>query len=175
MKDVIDANGLKTLVELLALAHLHTSRATVPLQTNVIEASPDMIRESSEKEWYYGNVEKERHGPHSFPEMKDLWDEDVITRKTRCWAQGMDGWRPVSAIPQLKWCLLASSSPLMNETELAEIILSMLIKICEFYPSRDTHGSIIRPLPKCKRLLSEPTCLPHIVQVYYIGNDFVRG
>lgn len=37
-------------------------------QTNVIEASPDMKRES-EKEWYFGNKDKERLGPYSFDEV----------------------------------------------------------------------------------------------------------
>ena len=38
------------------------------LQSNVIEASPDMQR-SSEKEWYFGNAEKERLGPYSYEEV----------------------------------------------------------------------------------------------------------
>ena len=37
-------------------------------QSNVIEASPDMRRDS-EKEWYYGNADKERLGPYSFDEV----------------------------------------------------------------------------------------------------------
>jgi len=65
----MDANGVKTLVDLLTLAHLHTTRATVPLQTNVIEAGADMQRES-EKEWYYGNKDKERLGPFSYDEVR---------------------------------------------------------------------------------------------------------
>ena len=32
VKEIMDANGVKILVDLLTLAHLHTSRATVPLQ-----------------------------------------------------------------------------------------------------------------------------------------------
>ena len=32
LKEIMDANGIKVLVDLLTLAHLHTSRATVPLQ-----------------------------------------------------------------------------------------------------------------------------------------------
>lgn len=32
VKDVMDSNGVRILVDLLTLAHLHTSRATVPLQ-----------------------------------------------------------------------------------------------------------------------------------------------
>lgn len=38
------------------------------LQSNVIEAGPNMQRES-EKEWYYGNADKERLGPYSFEEV----------------------------------------------------------------------------------------------------------
>lgn len=164
VKDVLDSDGIKVLVELLTLAHLHTSRATVPTQTNVIEASPDMMLDT-EKEWYYGNVEKERRGPYSFKEMKDLWKEGILDAKTRCWAQGMDGWRPLINIPQLKWCLLATGHALMNESELANQILRILIQICEYFPSRDGDGAIVRPLPRVKRLLSDVACLPHIVQL----------
>lgn len=31
--------------------------------------------------------------------------------------------------------------------------------------SRDSTNAVIRPLPKVKRLLSDPICLPHIVQL----------
>ncbi|KAF8773591.1 DnaJ subfamily C member 13 like protein [Argiope bruennichi] len=164
VKEVIDAGGLRILVDLLTLAHLHTSRATVPTQTNVIEASPEMMM-MTEKEWYYRNAEKERHGPFGFNEIKDLWSEGVIHPKTRCWAQGMDGWKPVHMIPQLKWTLMASGNALMNESDLANEILKMLIQICEYFPSRDSDGAVIRPLPRAKRLLSDATCLPHIVQL----------
>ncbi|XP_033628714.1 dnaJ homolog subfamily C member 13-like isoform X2 [Asterias rubens] len=164
VKELLDANGIRVLVDLLTLAHMHTTRATVPTQSNVIEASPDMER-STEKEWYYGNVERERLGPFSFPEMKDLWKEGAINAKTRCWAQGLEGWKPLHQIPQLKWVLLASGTAVLNESDLATLILNMLVRICRYYPSKDSDGAIIRPLPKPKRLLSEPTCLPHIVQL----------
>lgn len=38
-------------------------------QSNVIEAGVDMKRES-EKEWYFGNADKERRGPFSFEEVR---------------------------------------------------------------------------------------------------------
>uniref|UniRef100_A0AAZ3S408 J domain-containing protein n=1 Tax=Oncorhynchus tshawytscha TaxID=74940 RepID=A0AAZ3S408_ONCTS len=164
VKELMDSNGVRILVDLLTLAHLHTSRATVPLQSNVIEAGADMKRES-EKEWYFGNADKERRGPFSFEEMQEFWSSGVLTAKTRCWAQGMDGWRPLQAIPQLKWCLLASGQAVMNETDLATLILNMLITMCSYYPSRDQDNAIIRPLPKIKRMVSDNTCLPHIVQL----------
>ncbi|XP_016348350.1 dnaJ homolog subfamily C member 13-like [Sinocyclocheilus anshuiensis] len=164
VKDMMDSNGVRILVDLLTLAHLHTNRATVPLQSNVLEASPDMKRES-EKEWYFGNADKERRGPFGFEEMQEFWSTGTLTAKTRCWAQGMDGWRPLQAIPQLKWSLLAAGQAVMNETDLATLILNMLITMCSYFPSRDQDNAIIRPLPKVKRLISDSTCLPHIVQL----------
>lgn len=165
VKEMMDVNGIRVLVDLLTLAHLHTSRAVVPLQSNLLEASPEMMQRDSEKEWYYGNKEKERLGPFSFKEMKDMSAEGILRPETKCWAQGMDGWRPLQSIPQLKWYLLATGSAVMNETDLAVLILNMLIKICEFYPNRDVDGAIVRPLPRAKRMLSEATCLPHLVQL----------
>ncbi|KAG1687435.1 DnaJ subfamily C member 13 [Nymphon striatum] len=164
VKEFVDANGLRVLVDMLTIAHLHTSRATVPLQSNLIEGSPDMIRDT-EKEWYFGNPEKERLGPFSFNEMKTFWKEGKLNAKTRCWAQGMDGWRPLHSAPQLKWTLLATSQHVMNESDLATQILNMLIQICDYYPSQNAEGAIIRPIPRTKRLLSDATCLPHIVQL----------
>uniref|UniRef100_A0A6I8R119 DnaJ heat shock protein family (Hsp40) member C13 n=1 Tax=Xenopus tropicalis TaxID=8364 RepID=A0A6I8R119_XENTR len=164
VKDIMDSNGIRILVDLLTLAHLHTSRATVPLQSNVIEAAPDMKRES-EKEWYFGNADKERSGPYSFVEMQEFWNKGILSPKTRCWAQGMDGWRPLQVIPQLKWCLLAAGQAVLNETDLATLILNMLITMCSYFPSRDQDNAIIRPLPKVKRLLTDNTCLPHITQL----------
>ncbi|XP_036374961.1 dnaJ homolog subfamily C member 13-like [Megalops cyprinoides] len=164
VQELMDANGVRILVDLLTLAHLHTSRATVPLQSNVLEAAPDMKRES-EKEWYFGHVDKERIGPFSFEEMQEFWDSGILTEKTRCWAQGMDGWRPLQAVPQLKWCLMASGQAVMNETDLATLVLNMLITMCSYFPSRDQDNAIIRPLPRVKRLMSDSTCLPHIVQL----------
>ena len=77
----------------------------------------------------------------------------------------MDGWRPLEQIPQLKWQLLAQGTSLMNESDMASLVLKVLIRMCEFYPSRDSENAIVRPLPRAKRLLSEPNTLPHIVQL----------
>ncbi len=37
----------------------------------------------SEKEWYYTGKDKERQGPYSFKEMRDLWTEQEIHTRTR--------------------------------------------------------------------------------------------
>ena len=53
----------------------------------------------------------------------------------------------------------------MNESEMSALILSMLAQICQFYPSKDEDGAVIRPLPKIKQALSDPAHLPHLVQL----------
>ena len=46
-------------------------RAVVPTQTQAIESVT--IEKGGEKEWYYGNADKERNGPVGFTDIKDLY------------------------------------------------------------------------------------------------------
>ncbi|XP_042237903.1 dnaJ homolog subfamily C member 13-like isoform X4 [Homarus americanus] len=164
VREVVEAGGVRILSDLLTLAHLHVSRAVMATQTNVIEASPDMARDS-EKEWYYQGSNKERAGPYSFKELKEIWSNGTLSPKTLCWAQGMDGWHPLTNIPQLKWSMAATGNAVMTESDLATLILNMLITMCRYFPSRTEDGAVIRPLPRIKRLLSDSLSLPHIVQL----------
>lgn len=68
--------------------------------------------------------------------MKELFTKTVIDYRTKCWAMGLDGWRALAQLPQLKWYLVAKGSPVLNESDLAITILNVLIKMCEYYPSR---------------------------------------
>jgi hypothetical protein len=77
----------------------------------------------------------------------------------------MEGWRLLHQVPQLKWTLVAKGTPVLNESELAILILRILIQMTAYYPSRDADGAVIRPLPTVMRVLSEPNALPHIVQL----------
>ena len=61
-------------------------------------------------------------------QLKDLWKEGTINQKTKCWAQGMEGWRTIEDIAQLKWTLVAEGIPLMNESDIAVLVLNMLIR-----------------------------------------------
>lgn len=68
VRELLDAGGVRILVDLITLAHLHTSRAVIPTQTNVIEAGPGM-QMVHEKEWYYNAEDSGRKGPVSFQEV----------------------------------------------------------------------------------------------------------
>ena len=48
---LIQANGVKILLDLVPLAHLHTSRAIMSSQSMAIEASAESTEDSQEKEW----------------------------------------------------------------------------------------------------------------------------
>ena len=85
---------------------------------------------------YYGNVDKERNGPVSYAELQDLFKDKVVHAKTKVWAQGLEGWRLLQQVSQLKWTLLAKGQAVMNESELAALVLNMFIQMCHFYPSK---------------------------------------
>lgn len=184
-KELIDAGGVTVLVEMVTLAHLHTQRAFIPTQTNVIEATTEMLAAAASKEWFYSEDDhmvasdrpvndlsnssesksKSHVGPLRFSEVEELWNTGKVNEKTKFWSQGMEGWKIAADISQLKWCLMANGNPVMNESELATRILNIFIQICEYYPSHDLDGAIIRPFPRIKKYLSDSTCLPHIVQL----------
>ncbi|CAG9795547.1 unnamed protein product, partial [Diatraea saccharalis] len=167
VSEILEWNGIRILVELMTLAHLHTSRATVPAQSNVIEG-PAQQQGGGDREWYY-NLEQgdkvQRMGPVSFQQLKDLYKSGEINNKTKCWANSMEGWRAVGSVPQLKWSLSARGTAVLDESALAATILDLLITCARYYPSRDEEDAVIRPLPKVKRMLSEPACLAHVVQL----------
>lgn len=184
-KEFIDAGGVTILIEMVTLAHLHTQRAFIPTQTNVIEATTEMLAAAASKEWFYSeddhivpsdkpegdllnqsDSKSTSHiGPLRFSEVEELWNTGKVDEKTKFWAQGMEGWKTAVEISQLKWCLMASGISVMNESELATRIMNIFIQICEYYPSHDLDGAIIRPFPRIKKYLSDSTCLPHIVQL----------
>ena len=141
-------------------------------------------------------------------QLKTEYAEGRIDARTRVWAPGLDGWKPLTQVAQTKWHLCPSSgsgssgasvpvgastgtsgtpgtsggsgssgtsgssavplvtgAPLVNESQLAHMVLANLLRMCSYYPSRDTDGAIVRPLPRAKRLISEPQSLSQIVQV----------
>ncbi|KAF8365950.1 rme-8 [Pristionchus pacificus] len=192
-RELVNADLAPQLVDLAVLAHLHVQRAKIQNQTNVIEASAEQMAEGGAPEWYYnvpGDKDKERHGPFSFEKMRELYAEKVIFEKTHIWASGMTQWAALSAVPQFRWTVCCaqsaaalspsatgpaaaassstescSTAPLYNLTQLATVCLDILIQMAEFFPSRDTNECVVRPMPKIKKVLTEPALLYQIVQL----------
>ena len=47
-------------------------------------------------------IERERESPYSFEEVKEFWTVETLHPKSCCWAQGIEGWKPLDQIVQLK-------------------------------------------------------------------------
>ena len=118
--------------------------------------------------------------------MKEFYKENKINDKTKIWANGYSKWFPLGEVPQFKWSVCQEVTPsgdgdsstsnqsaaamLYSLTELCVVILDILIQMCSFFPSRDEAGAVIRPLPKVKKVLSDPNLLYLIVPLI-LTND----
>uniref|UniRef100_A0A183C1S2 J domain-containing protein n=1 Tax=Globodera pallida TaxID=36090 RepID=A0A183C1S2_GLOPA len=200
VRELITANSVALLVDIAVLAHLHTNRAKLHGQTNVIEANKDGIQceETEPKEWYYNDRQGQRQGPISFRKMKRLYFDGVLFEKSEVWAEGLDKWCHFSSVAQFRWtvCCVGKTTTaaapstgdggsgtigeevetretaemalpvgLYNLTDLCSLILDTLIQMCTFFPSRDETDAVIRPMPRIKKVLSEPVLLYQLVQL----------
>ncbi|XP_047738471.1 dnaJ homolog subfamily C member 13-like, partial [Hyalella azteca] len=163
VREVLEGGGVRVLTDLMSLAHLHTQRAHLPTSSNCIEAGTTSTLHL--KEWYYQDAAKTRAGPYSFPELKELYADGAITAKTLVWAQGLEGWKPLLQVPQLKWTLLATGTPVLTESALASLCLSLLTGMCSYFPPRTPDGCVVRPLARVRRYTSDPLCLPTLTQL----------
>ncbi|KEG15603.1 endosomal trafficking protein RME-8 [Trypanosoma grayi] len=166
VKLFLDCDGLRPLVDLLSVAHLHVDRPQLHSATNAIEcAGSPMDLQDQEKEWFYtqGGAKQD---PVSYIRLKQLYEEGVVTGDTKVWAQGLSGWKEFKDVPQLRWGIIANkSSKLLTLTEVSSTILDIFLLLCAYYPSKDETGAVMQPLPRVKRYLSGPQVLPHIVQL----------
>ena len=44
------------------------------------------------KDWYYYDINKQRHGPVRFDMIKNLWEDGVLHSDSYVWCEGMDKW-----------------------------------------------------------------------------------
>ena len=76
------------------------------IASHVLEASASQKEQADEAEWYYcqGADTKNRLGPVGFQQLMKLHEAgEFNSKETRFWAQGMEGWRTMREIPQMKW------------------------------------------------------------------------
>ncbi|KRY50779.1 DnaJ -like protein subfamily C member 13, partial [Trichinella britovi] len=167
VKQIIMAGGVELLVDMISLAHLSAGKTSVGFeQSNIIQCSETMKRDDS-KEWYcLKEGDSEKCGPYSFHHMKKMYKYGEIGKNTKIWGSGMDEWKPLESVAQFRWTLVASGTAQMNETKLAVKILDILLRMIDYFPSRDLEGCIIRPPSKVKQILASSSCLPHIVQLF---------
>ncbi|RTG84143.1 DnaJ subfamily C member 13 [Schistosoma bovis] len=105
----VDADGVRVLIDLACLAHLHTNRAPTPFQSNVLKASSEQefsgTGANTQREWWYINTTQTEQttngsitksgshsiqGPVSFYELQQLIKDGCINNATKVYAQGLD-------------------------------------------------------------------------------------
>nr|CCC48508.1 putative endosomal trafficking protein RME-8, fragment [Trypanosoma vivax Y486] len=167
VKLFLNCDGLKLLVDMLPLAHLHVDRPQIVCATNAIECSGDSAfdLQDHEKEWYYVK-DNEKQEPVTYTCLKQLYADGVITDKTKVWAKGLSGWMELVDVQQLRWGLVSQGgNRMLTFSEVSCTVLDILTRLCDHYPSKDDNGAVMQPLPLVKRYLSSPQVLPHIVQL----------
>ncbi|XP_018647306.1 endosomal trafficking protein, putative [Schistosoma mansoni] len=177
----VDADGVRVLIDLACLAHLHTNRAPTPFQSNVLKASSEQEFSGSgantQREWWYINTTQTEQttsgsiaksgshsiqGPVSFNEVDHT--EQMNEKTIAC---GMYGWMPAKRIVQIRWTLadISEMNVSTHYTSLAIKCIDILRRLCDSCSSRDLHGGVVRPLPKPRRAISDMNCLPHLIQL----------
>ncbi|ESL07461.1 endosomal trafficking protein RME-8 [Trypanosoma rangeli SC58] len=103
IKLFVDCGGLKPLVDLLMLAHLHVDRPQLRSATNAIEhsVSPTDLQDQ-EKEWHY-TKDGVKQDPVSYTRLKQLYEAGEVRNDTKVWAQGLSGWMELKDVSQLRW------------------------------------------------------------------------
>lgn len=184
-KVFIDSEGPSVLAELIPLAHLHVDRPKTYTVTNAIQAPMEdgegeeegntHCVSGNEKVWLYSIGEGQR-GPFSYFGIKKLFGEGKIDPTTKMWAQGLSSWKSLQEIPQLRWGLLTAKLPsIFSLSDLSCRILDIYLKLSFMYPSTDESGSVMSPLPKIRRFLSDPLVLPHIIQLLLTFDSGICG
>jgi DnaJ family protein C protein 13 len=46
---------------------------------------------------------RQMEGPIGFNALKEMYHQGKLDKESKLWAQGMEGWRSLKQIPQLKW------------------------------------------------------------------------
>eukprot|EP01133_Synstelium_polycarpum_P018030 gene18030-21522_t len=171
----IDGRGVSRLLELITLVHTHY---TYGEEGRLLP------------EWYYAvegatnsdgaATQAQRVGPVTRGDLLELFVAKKITKSTRCWAQGGDNkWKPLSSIPELRWTIVNGTTHgniggVLPKAELGSVILDILNALCNFRPTRHpATGTVVRPLPRVKRIICEPYNLPRVVQVLLAGHDML--
>eukprot|EP00058_Branchiostoma_floridae_P000587 XP_002586075.1 hypothetical protein BRAFLDRAFT_252432 [Branchiostoma floridae] len=151
--------GVVYLVDPTTLSPCDISSNSLPVIQNFIESPTITPRKESVEG--NGNLEKKFSPKYDFVCLQETW----LKPGEQCRIESFNYFRSDREIPDLEHVLLNYCKILLSVGSSVTLILNMLIRICEYYPSRDPDGAIIRPLPRAKRLVAETTCLPHIVQL----------
>nr|VZI16997.1 unnamed protein product [Spirometra erinaceieuropaei] len=100
--EFLEADGVRVVTDLAGLAHLHTSRAPPPTETNILMGGDDPDSQEgggvTQREWWYwqtsnvsgGSGNGSSTGPLSFAELRKLLEQGELPPTVYVFAQGLD-------------------------------------------------------------------------------------
>ncbi|XP_075509784.1 dnaJ homolog subfamily C GRV2-like isoform X2 [Primulina tabacum] len=161
--------GCVLAVDLLTVVHETSERTAIPLQSNLIAATPFM---EPLKEWMLTDNNNVKVGPVEKDAIRRFWAIKEIDWTTRCWASGMADWKRLRDIRELRWAM-ATRVPVLTAIQVGQVALSILQSMVAAHSDIDDAGEIVTPTPRVKRILSSPRCLPHIAQALLSGEPTI--
>ncbi|KAL4192406.1 hypothetical protein AMTRI_Chr06g171860 [Amborella trichopoda] len=161
--------GCVLAVDLLTVAHEASERTAIPLQSNLIAATAFM---EPLKEWMFIDKDGVQVGPLEKDAIRRFWSKQAIDWTTKCWASGMNDWKRLIDIRELRWAL-ALRVPVLTPMQVGEAALSIMHSMVSARSDLDDAGEIVTPTPRVKRILSSPRCLPHIAQAMLTGEPSI--
>lgn len=54
------------------------------------------------KEWYFLDSEHKQVGPNPYSALRDMWISKKISDQTYVWCDGMENWKKIGEMPELK-------------------------------------------------------------------------
>ncbi|XP_043725618.1 dnaJ homolog subfamily C GRV2-like [Telopea speciosissima] len=156
-------------VDLLTVAHEASERTSIPLQSNLIAATAFM---EPLKEWTFIDKDGVQVGPVEKDAIRRFWSKKTIDWTTKCWASGMLEWKRLRDIRELRWAL-ATRVPVFTPSQVGGAALSILHSMVSAHSDLDDAGEIVTPIPRVKRILSSPRCLPYVAQAMLTGEPSI--
>ena len=135
------------------------------------DATATAKEKSNVREWRYVDASHAEVGPVCFDELKDAMDSGEINAETLVWGESLEDWTKLGEVRQLRWRLFMRDKKrvVLTPHTAAAVSLEILIKLLVLHPAVNMEGLVVHPIPRAKRILSSPRCLPHIVQAVLCG------
>jgi DnaJ family protein C protein 13 len=105
-------------------------------------------------------------GPLSMTSLEKAYREGKIDGKTLMHTKENWEWKPLDSYRCLRWRFMMSGTSTLTAVHCAEKCVEIMLTLCKLFPVKDDGGTIMKPLPRARIILSDmKVVLPHIVQL----------
>eukprot|EP01052_Picozoa_sp_SAG31_P006403 SAG31_NODE_294_length_18242_cov_28.418949_15_plen_452_part_00 len=175
-KEFMNAGGIQLITELMSLVHWDDSLKIAAAQLDnqnvmMLEDSQDVNVREPATYWFY-QVPKgyddagSEMGPLGMTTLEKAYRDGKIDGKTLMHTKENWEWRPLESFRCLRWRFMMRGTSTLSAVQCAEKCVEIMLTLCELFPVKDDAGTIMKPLPRARTILSDmKLVLPHIVQL----------